>query len=60
MIRYWVGVREQATVERRQSWNDMCENRIPGTEWVVGSERSGSKFYQNRVGESNRAIREQL
>ena len=38
----------------------MCENRRPGTGWVVGGERLGSKFGQNRVGESDRAIREQL
>ena len=38
----------------------MCENRIQGTEWVVGSEQLGSKFYQNRVSGSDRATREQL
>ena len=60
MIRDWLGVREQAIVESSKSGSEMFDNRRPETGWVVGSERLGRKFDQNRVRGSNRMIREQL
>ena len=53
ITRDWVGVPEETIVENRRSGSKMCENRIPGTGWVVGRYQSGSKFEQNRVGGSD-------
>ena len=60
MIREWLDVREQDIVESSQSESEICENKRPGTGWVVGGKRLGRKFNQIRVGGSNWSIMEQL
>ena len=43
-----------------QSGNEMFGSRIPGNGWVEGSEQSGSKFEQNKVGGNTTLIMEQV
>ena len=48
-----MGGSKRAIVGGEQSGSEISDSIRPGTGWVEGSERPGSRFDQNRVGGSD-------